>query len=978
MIALPRMCGVSILLGALVCVLLQAWPAFAQEFVTINFPGATSTGPETINDAGQIVGRYTDSEGVVHGFLLSAGVFTTIDYPGGIFTNAAGINNYGEIVGFYEDSSELFHGFTLNNGTFTSVDDPAYPGATFFIEISDARLIVGNGVDSEGNFHGFTLNNNVFTAITYPGANSTQILDVNYNGSEIVGDYALPSFAENEIAGFTYINGVFASVTYPQTFSTALNGVNNTGQFVGSFLPFESNDTSVFLQSGTASTIQNFPGAASTGAADLNDLDEIVGGYINFDSTAVNAYLETSGPFAYVTDRTSSEAAGSVLVIDMLTGLLATQIQVGVAPLGIAASPDGTRLYVANSGSNTVSVISTSSNTVIQTIGVGNLPTYVAVNSAGTFAYVTNQASNTVSVINTATFAVVATIPVGNGPTGVAVTPNGAFVYVTNNGLTELSNTVSVIDASTNAVSATITTPAVPIDVVITPDGAFAYVVSDQNPGVVSVINTATNTISASINVGVFPITIAISPDGTKAYVGNVQSHNLSVIDIASNTVTATINMPAGKGILPFPTVSPDNSLVYVAVGNSIPIVNAATDTVSGTLQEQGTLGGVVIPTAPAVNQTITQPLSPTAPNVFNFGTNNFTVQYPPGTSFSDVNMTVNAVEITEAQFSQRVAGTQFASSTCIVYGGAGGNCVDYKVTCSNTSGTQIPCPSEAAPTITVQTSFNTLQPIVNPGFLTTPIGENDWTNIFTGFSDPSIKGRTKGFSEFVAVDLGASNAQGLGTLSFLAPLETSNPRVFGAGTQISVAFQLASLAKPSQFITDADANLTLEMIANAAGQGQSTVILALTNPFHLSNNTYTYELNTSGFAAGTYVLTVYGNAFAAEAVQFTIKGRSATNCTIESSSPLFSTGETLTFTGIVQPASASSVTPTGTATFYDSGYSRSVLGTATLNAAGKASIKRVLTAPPDRQWMEFTYSGDNNFLPCASQEIPEDYSTSK
>jgi YVTN family beta-propeller protein len=53
-------------------------------------------------------------------------------------------------------------------------------------------------------------------------------------------------------------------------------------------------------------------------------------------------------------------------------------------------------------------------------------------NPSGSRAYVTNLFSSTVSVINTATNAVIATVPVGIGPVGVAVAPNGGRVYVTN------------------------------------------------------------------------------------------------------------------------------------------------------------------------------------------------------------------------------------------------------------------------------------------------------------------------------------------------------------------------------------------------------------------------------------------------------------------------------------------------------------------------------------------------------------------
>jgi YVTN family beta-propeller protein len=72
--------------------------------------------------------------------------------------------------------------------------------------------------------------------------------------------------------------------------------------------------------------------------------------------------------------------------------------------------------YIANNGSNTVSVIDTASNAVTATVAVGNEPFGVAVNPAGTRAYVTNISGNNVSVIDTATNAVTATVSVGGSP----------------------------------------------------------------------------------------------------------------------------------------------------------------------------------------------------------------------------------------------------------------------------------------------------------------------------------------------------------------------------------------------------------------------------------------------------------------------------------------------------------------------------------------------------------------------------------
>ncbi len=89
---------------------------------------------------------------------------------------------------------------------------------------------------------------------------------------------------------------------------------------------------------------------------------------------------------------------------------------VGAGPRGVAVNPAGTFVYVANSFSNTISVIDTVTNTVVATVPVGAGPDGVAVNPAGTFAYVANRFSNNVSVIDTARNTVVATVPVGRAP----------------------------------------------------------------------------------------------------------------------------------------------------------------------------------------------------------------------------------------------------------------------------------------------------------------------------------------------------------------------------------------------------------------------------------------------------------------------------------------------------------------------------------------------------------------------------------
>jgi YVTN family beta-propeller protein len=524
-------------------------------------------------------------------------------------------------------------------------------------------------------------------------------------------------------------------------------------------------------------------------------------------------------------------------------------------------------------------VIDTASGTVINNIAVGNGAINIAFTPDGTFAYVGNLNDGTVSVINTSLGVVTATIPGVPRAYGLAITPDGKFVYVSN---PSLNGSVTAISTATNSVTAVIPNIAHPQTVAISPDGASVYVPSITSisvPGNVVVISTATNSIVGTIPVGIGPINVAFSPDGSTAYVDNQVDSTISIINTATMSVINTISSGAA-GTPGWVTDSPDGSSLYVLDLNSIDVISTATNTVTATIPDANVWQGeAIFLVSPPTSQTITQPLSPTALNVFNFGSNAFKNQYPAGTSFSGVNMTVTAQQLTQAQFKTMVAGSMFANASCIVYAGQGGNCVDYEVSCSDTNGNTIACPSKSTPSIEVITSFDTQQSIINPGFLRRPTGSQQFENIFTSFSeqriDPTVKGNSSGFSDFIAVDLVATNQQGVGTFGFLSPLRSTDPRIFSSGSSIDVQFRLNSITNPSQYVTDGKAGLSIVMIADANGNPFVNQVLSVAlQAFHYApgNNRYHRGLDFTGYARGTYVLTLYGNAFAAQQVQFSIK----------------------------------------------------------------------------------------------------------
>ena len=263
-------------------------------------------------------------------------------------------------------------------------------------------------------------------------------------------------------------------------------------------------------------------------------------------------------------------------------GVLNT-IGVGYLPFGIGVQPDGSRVYVANQNSNTVSVINTTTNSVQANIGLGGglSPFGLAVSPDGTHVYTADYASNAVTVIDTATETSSAVVGVGKYPKMVAVSPDSSRVYVTNSG----SNSVSVIDSASNTVTATIGVGTTPLGVAASPDGARVYV-ANVGSGSMSVIDAGTNQVTGFINTSAN--WVAVSPDSKVVYATSADNV-VKVIDTATNQVTDTISIPvpAGAGAsLGMPAVSADGGRLFVPniLGNSVVQIDTATKKITNTV----------------------------------------------------------------------------------------------------------------------------------------------------------------------------------------------------------------------------------------------------------------------------------------------------------------------------------------------------------------------------------------------------------
>jgi YVTN family beta-propeller protein len=283
---------------------------------------------------------------------------------------------------------------------------------------------------------------------------------------------------------------------------------------------------------------------------------------------------------------------------------VAPSVYVGSGPFGIAYDSGRGELFVSNSNSSNISVISDLNDTVVGTVTLGGSPSaahpgaiaydpglgevfvatggdLVVINDTtraivatvggvpGSFGlaydagrgelFATDFTTDAVSVISDRTNAIVATVPVGTQPWGIAYDPNQGELFVANSG----SANVSVINDTTDTVSATIAVGNDSRGIALVSDRGELFLVNSGNASV-SVISDSNDEIVATVPVQSQPSYAAPVPGRGEVLVSDSGSASVSVVLESTNTVTATL--PAGRSP---DAIAPDPGRGQVFVANA-------------------------------------------------------------------------------------------------------------------------------------------------------------------------------------------------------------------------------------------------------------------------------------------------------------------------------------------------------------------------------------------------------------------------
>jgi YVTN family beta-propeller protein len=285
---------------------------------------------------------------------------------------------------------------------------------------------------------------------------------------------------------------------------------------------------------------------------------------LSFGGRPVDIALSPDKRTLYVKDNRG------IVVVDVETWKVRQELLVGrggSSMHGIAVSPDGSRVYFSDAGSQLREAVVQSDGSLQwgktiempkPDIGGESYPCGITLNADGSTAYVALSRSNTLAVVDLREGKVTAQIPVGVAPFAVKVSADGRRAYVSNWGgrhaksgekTATTSGTPAVVDARGVAAS-----------------------------GTVSVVDLQTNTVVKEVEVGLHPSGLALDEAHRRLYVANANSDTVSVIDTDSLQVVETISVRPDPS-LPFGSMP--NALALAPDGNTLFVANGGNNAVA-------------------------------------------------------------------------------------------------------------------------------------------------------------------------------------------------------------------------------------------------------------------------------------------------------------------------------------------------------------------------------------------------------------
>lgn len=316
-------------------------------------------------------------------------------------------------------------------------------------------------------------------------------------------------------------------------------------------LAFSPDGTTLFAGGGQEGTIVVFDAASGDRVGEINANTHTAGRLFEH-SYVGDLALSADGKTLYAVDQTNFR----VILADVASRHVVATVPVGRYPFGLALSPDGSRLYVANVGMYEYSLVggleeeaepprlglsfpataqgteAAREGTEQEGYGVPGLGDPNAPESFSVWTVEVNDRARPQVVARTKTGYLVGEkiegFPTVGGSSPNSVVASASHVYVSNGN----NDTVSVIGVAADSVITEIQLELdsrlsglrgqIPFGLALSPDGSRLYV-AEAGINAVAVVETESHRVLGHIPVGWFPSKLAVTPDGENLVVANAK-----------------------------------------------------------------------------------------------------------------------------------------------------------------------------------------------------------------------------------------------------------------------------------------------------------------------------------------------------------------------------------------------------------------------------------------------------------------------
>lgn len=270
----------------------------------------------------------------------------------------------------------------------------------------------------------------------------------------------------------------------------------------------------------------------------------------------------------------------TLVIVDPRDGKIAGKVATGEAPHEVAVSSDGRLAFAGNYGGqtpgHTISVIDLAARKELHRFDVGPLLRPHGMFFADGELYFTAEVNKLIGRYDPAANRIDWLLGTGQNTTHmVMLSQDRAKIFTANIG----SNSISILERGSNPANWTQTVVPVgkgPEGFDVAPGGRELWAAHSGDGGI-SIIDIASKKVSATLNVATRRSNrLKFTPDGKRVFVSDLDAGEIIVIDVPTRAVIRRIKVgKSPEGIL----IPPDGSRVYAAVNgdNFIAVIDPAT-----------------------------------------------------------------------------------------------------------------------------------------------------------------------------------------------------------------------------------------------------------------------------------------------------------------------------------------------------------------------------------------------------------------